>query len=69
MSRSNTSSVEMDNGLKMAYVARSKRDTFGTAVEPNQSKEAGKRKEMDAKQKAKAKAKAKLAKKSKRKNK
>jgi hypothetical protein len=69
MSRANTSSVEMDNGLKMAHAARNRRDTFGTSVEPNQSKEAGARKEMDAKQKAKAKAKAKLAKKSKRKNK
>ncbi|MCJ7766091.1 MAG: hypothetical protein MUP09_09165 [Thiovulaceae bacterium] len=69
MSRANTSSVEMDDGIKMAHIARSKRDTFGTTVEPNQTQEAGKRKEADAKQKAKAKARAKLAKKSKRKNK
>lgn len=69
MGRANNSSVEMDNGLKMAYKARAKRDTFGTATEPNKEKEAGKRKEADAKQKAKAKAKAKMAKKSKRKNK
>ena len=69
MSRANNSSVEMDDGIKIAFKARSKRNTFGTSVEPNQSQEAGKRKEVDAKQKAKAKAKAKMAKKSRRKNK
>ena len=69
MSRANNSSVEMDNGLKMAYKARSKRDNFGLSTEPNKDEDTGKRKEMDAKQKAKAKAKAKMAKKSKRKNK
>ena len=69
MSRANNSSVEMENGLKMAYKARSKKDTFGISTEHNQAKNTGKRKEMDAKQKAKAKAKAKMAKKSRRKNK
>ena len=69
MSRANNSSVEMDNGLKMAYKARSKRDTFGVSTEPDKAEDAGKRKAMNAKQKAKAKAKAKMAKKSKRKNK
>lgn len=59
----------MDNGLKIAYLARSKKNTFGTSVEPNKPQETGKRKEMDAKQKAKAKAKAKMAKQSRRKNK
>jgi len=69
MSRANNSSVEMDNGLKIAFKARTKKNNFGTTVELNQSKETSKRKEVDAKQKAKAKAKAKMAKKSRRKNK
>jgi len=69
MSRANNSSVEMDDGLKIAFKARSKKNTFGTSAEPNRAQEAGKRKEVDAKQKAKAKAKAKMAKKSRRKNK
>ena len=69
MSRANNSSVEMDNGLKLAFLARTKKDNFDTSVGLNQPKEPGKRKEVDAKQKAKAKAKAKIAKKSRRKNK
>ncbi len=65
----NNSSVEMENGLKMAYKVRSKKDTFGASAEPNRVNKAGKRKELTGKQKEKAKAKAKMAKKSKRKNK
>ena len=69
MSRANNSSVEMDDGLKIAFKARSKKNAFGTATDPKQTQEAGERKKVDAKQKAKAKAKAKMAKKSRRQNK
>ena len=69
MSRSNTSSVEMDDGIKIAFKARSKKNTFGTNTDPNAKQETGQRKDTSAAQKAKAKKKAKMAKQSKRKNK
>jgi len=69
MSRSNTSSVEMDDGIKIAFKARTKKNTFGTTTDINDKQEAGQRKTASADQKAKAKKKAKLAKQSKRKNK
>lgn len=69
MSRANTSSVEMDDGIKIAFKARTKRNTFGTTTDINDTKEAGARKSASVDQKAKAKKKAKLAKQSKRKNK
>ncbi len=69
MSRANNSSIEMDNGLKIAFQARSKQNTYGISTDHGQDEEVGKRKEANARQKAKAKAKAKMAKKSKRKNK
>lgn len=69
MSRSNTSSVEMEDGIKIAFKARSKKNTFGTTTEINNKKEVGERKALSAGQKAKAKKKAKMAKQSKRKNK
>ncbi len=69
MSRANTSSVEMDDGIKIAFKARTKKNSFGTTTDINDKKEAGARKEASTDQKAKAKKKAKLAKQSKRKNK
>lgn len=69
MSRSNTSSVEMDDGIKIAFKARTKKNHFGTTTDINDKKEAGERKSLSAEQKAKAKKKAKMAKQSKRKNK
>ena len=69
MSRSNTSSVEMDDGIKIAFKARSKKNTFGTNTDPNAKQETGARKSLSDKAKAKAKKKAKMAKQSKRKNK
>lgn len=69
MSRSNTSSVEMEDGIKIAFKARSKKNTFGTNTDPNIKQESGVRKSVSEKAKAKAKKKAKMAKQSKRKNK
>lgn len=69
MSRSNTSSVEMDDGIKIAFKARTTKNNFGTTTDINDKKEAGERKALSAEQKAKAKKKAKMAKQSKRKNK
>ncbi|MGB5966647.1 MAG: hypothetical protein WBF77_05950 [Sulfurimonadaceae bacterium] len=69
MSRSNTSSVEMDDGIKIAFKARTQKNTFGSVTDLNNKEEAGERKATSADQKAKAKKKAKMAKKSKRKNK
>ncbi len=69
MSRSNTSSVEMENGIKIAYQARTRKNSFGTTTDINTAQEAGQRKSLSAAQKAKAKKKAKMAKQSKRKNK
>ena len=69
MARSNTSSVEMDEGLKIAFQARTQKNTFGTSTDPNQKQETGKRKSVTAAQKAKAKKKAKMAKASRKKNK
>ena len=69
MSRSNTSSVEMDDGIKIAFKARTKKNHFGTTTDINDKKEAGERKALTDAQKAKAKKKAKMAKQSKRKNK
>lgn len=69
MSRANTSSVEMDDGIKIAFKARTKKNHFGTTTDINDKKESGERKVASDKQKAQAKKKAKLAKQSKRKNK
>ncbi len=69
MSRSNTSSVEMDDGIKIAFKARTKKNTFGMVTDINDKPEAGKRQVASADKKAKAKKKAKMAKQSKRKNK
>lgn len=69
MSRANTSSVEMDDGVKLAFLARTQKNNFGTTTNPNEKQEAGERKTITASQKAKAKKKAKMAKASRRKNK
>lgn len=69
MARSNTSSVEMDDGVKLAFQARTQKNTFGTTTDPNEKQEAGERKTTTASQKAKAKKKAKMAKASRKKNK
>ncbi|MDA3946732.1 MAG: hypothetical protein PF439_08650 [Helicobacteraceae bacterium] len=69
MSRTNTSSVEMDDGIKIAFKARTKKNTFGTTTDINDKKESGERKTTSSDEKAKAKKKAKMAKQSKRKNK
>lgn len=69
MAKSNTSSVEMDDGVKLAFLARTQKNTFGTATDPNEKQEAGERKTTTAAQKAKAKKKAKMAKASRKKNK
>jgi len=69
MAKTNTSSVEMDDGIKIAFKARTQKNTFGQTTDPNEKKEAGKRKDTSAEQKAKAKKKAKMAKASRRKNK
>ena len=67
--KANNSSVEMDDGLKIAWQARTQKNTFGGVSDPNEKQEAGKRKDTSTEQKAKAKKKAKMAKASRRKNK
>lgn len=69
MSRANTSSVEMDDGIKIAFKARTKKNTFGMITDPNSKQEIGTRKDTSDDKRAKAKKKAKMAKQSKRKNK
>jgi len=69
MAKTNTSSVEMEDGVKLAFQARTQKNTFGSKNDPNEKQEAGKRKETSASAKAKAKKKAKLAKASRKKNK
>lgn len=69
MAKVNTSSVEMDDGIKIAFKARTQKSTFGGVSDPNAKQEAGKRKDATVNQKAKAKKKAKMAKASRNKNK
>ena len=69
MARANTSSVEMEEGIKIAYKARTTKNSFGSMTDPNAKQEAGQRKEVTAAAKAKAKKKAKMAKASRKKNK
>jgi len=69
MSRANTSSVEMDDGIKIAFMARTRKNTFGTITDPNAKQVAGERKSVTSEAKAKARKKAKLAKASRKKNK
>lgn len=68
MSRANTSSVEMDDGIKIAFKARTAKNTFGTTTDPNAKQEVGERKTTTTDAKAKAKKKAKLSKASRKKN-
>lgn len=67
--KSNNSSVEMDDGLKIAWQARTQVNTFGGIDDPNAKQEAAERKEVTASAKAKMKKKAKMAKASRKKNK
>lgn len=67
--KANNSSVEMDDGLKIAWQARTQVNTFGGISDPNVKQEAGERKALTDNAKAKARKKAKLAKASRRKNK
>jgi len=67
--KANNSSVEMDDGLKIAWQARTQKNVFGGVSDPNAKQEAGERKNTTASAKAKAKKKAKMAKASRKKNK
>ncbi len=69
MSRANNSSVEMDDGIKAAYLMRTQKNTFGAKTDINDNQKSGERKQKTAAEKAKAKKKAKLAKASRKKNK
>mgnify|MGYP005733793631 CR=1 FL=1 len=68
MARSNTSSVEMDDGIKIAFKARTTKNSFGAVTDPNMKQEIGTRKTTSADQKAKNKKKAKMAQASRKKN-
>jgi hypothetical protein len=69
MAKSNTSSVEMDDGVKLAFQARTQKKAFRGTTDPSEKQEAGERKTVTASAKAKAKKKAKMAKASRKKNK
>lgn len=70
MSRSNTSSVDMADGLKNSYLATLQKNSVGgkSTIVPESVANAA-RKSLSAEQKSKAKKKAKLAKASRKKNK
>ena len=67
--KANTSSVEMDDGVKLAFQARTQNKDYRGTTNPTEKQEAGQRKETSATQKAKTKKKAKMAKASRKKNK
>ena len=67
--KANNSSVEMDDGLKIAWQARTQKNTFGGISDPNEKQEAAERKAKTSTAKAKTKKKAKMAKASRKKNK
>ncbi len=67
--KANNSSVEMDDGLKIAWQARTQKNTFGGVSDPNMKQEAGVRQAITGNAKAKAKRKAKMSKASRKKNK
>jgi len=67
--KSNTSSVEMDDGVKLAFLARTQQKSYRGTTDPNEKQETGERKTVTATAKAKAKKKAKMAKASRKKNK
>jgi len=69
MAKSNTSSVEMDDGVKLAFQARTQKKAFRGTTDPSENQAAGERKAVTASVKAKAKKKAKMAKASRKKNK
>ena len=55
MARSNTSSVEMDDGVKLAFLARTQQKAFRGTTDPSEKQAAGERKTTTAAAKAKAK--------------
>ncbi|MDF1881086.1 hypothetical protein JHD50_07170 [Sulfurimonas sp. MAG313] len=67
--KANTSSVEMDDGVKLAFQGRTRQKAYRGTTDPAEKQEAGKRKDTSASAKAKIKKKAKLAKASRKKNK
>ena len=67
--KANTSSVEMDDGVKLAFQARTQEKKYRGITNPIEKQEAGKRKDSTVSAKAKTKKKAKLAKASRKKNK
>jgi len=67
--KSNTSSVEMDDGVKLAFQAKTQQKKYRGTTDPTEKQEIGKRKDISAAAKAKAKKKAKMAKASRKKNK
>ena len=69
MAKANTSSVEMDDGVKLAFQARTQKKAFRGTTDPSEKQETGERKTLTAAAKAKAKKKAKMAKASRKKNK
>jgi len=69
MGKENRSSVEMDDGVKLAFPARTQKKAFRGTTDPSEKQETGERKTLTAAAKAKAKKKAKMAKASRKKNK
>jgi len=67
--KANTSSVEMDDGVKLAFQGRTRKKVFRGTTDPTDKQEVGKRQEMSVAAKAKKAKKAKLAKASRKKNK
>lgn len=67
--KANTSSVEMDDGVKLAFQAKTQQKKYRGTTDPTNKQEAGQRKDTSATTKAKAKKKAKMAKASRKKNK
>ncbi|HIC44199.1 MAG TPA: hypothetical protein EYO73_07885 [Sulfurimonas sp.] len=67
--KANTSSVEMDDGVKLAFQARTLPKKYRGTTDPTDKQEQGTRKDTSASAKAKIKKKAKLAKASRKKNK
>jgi hypothetical protein len=72
MAKSNTSSVKMDSGLKLVYMANAlqkKEQGYGSQQQSDKGEVNASKSPKSAAQKAKAKAKAKMAKQSRKKNK
>ncbi|PHR54302.1 MAG: hypothetical protein COA44_13395 [Arcobacter sp.] len=67
--KANTSSVEMDDGVKLAFQGRTRKKDFRGTTDPTDKQKVGTRKDTSAVNKAKTKKKAKMAKASRKKNK